>query len=115
MMNEGFKKLLAKKKSGSEEMSEGRKKARSSVLDDLMGNMDSREGKKLGMKKVSVMAPSEEGLKEGLEKAEEVLEGEDLMSDMEDEEELEEPLSEKSPEELIAEIERLKAELAAKA
>lgn len=115
-MNEMFKKLLAKKKSSGEEMSPGRMKARSSVLDDLVGNMEGREGKKLGMKKVSVMAPDQEGLEEGLDTAKEVLGEENQLeagmeaaeSEMEDEE------SEMSPEEMMAEIERLKAQLAMK-
>jgi hypothetical protein len=121
MMNDGFKKLLLKKKEKSGEMSEGRQKARGSVLDDLMGNMDSRDGQKLGMKKVSVMAPSEDGLKEGLEKAKEVVDGKlpegseaEELGESHDEEEQEQPMEHKSPEELMEEIERLKAELAMK-
>ena len=76
--------------------------------------------KQLGAKKVSVMADSEEGLKEGLEKAEEIVEeglpkkldseeGEEEMGEMEEEC--------KSPEEVdakIAELEALKAKMLAK-
>ncbi len=43
----------------------------------------------MSMKKVSVMAPDKEGLKQGLEKAEEVIEGEE--SPVDEEEEMEEP------------------------
>ncbi len=69
--------------------------------------------KQLGAKKVSVMADSEEGLKEGLDKAEEIVEeglpSEEEMGEMEEEC--------KSPEEVdakIAELEALKAKMLAK-
>lgn len=77
-MNKAFQKMLAKKQA---DMPEGRMKARSSVLDDLIGNMDDRESNKLGMGKVSVMSDSPEGLKEGLNKAKDVV---DQVPDMED-------------------------------
>lgn len=124
-MNEAFKKMLAKKKGSGDGMSSGRQKARGSVLDDLMGNMDSRDGQKLGMKKVSVMAPSEEGLEEGLNKAKEVVDGLPESEEMPEDESIESPEdqtmessedhSDKSPEQLMEEIRQLKAALAAKA
>lgn len=133
-MNEAFKKMLMKKKEMEDPMSEGKKEARSSVLDDLMGNMNGRDGKKLGLKKVSVMAPDEKGLKEGLDKAKEIVGEEPSMEEespeeestespeeeqMEDEhpemEAQESDHSDKSPQELMEEIKKLKAELAARA
>lgn len=66
-------------KSGKK-MSPMEAKAKLASLKDLMKEMDDMmlgdmKGKK-GMAKVSVMSDSPEGLKEGLEKAEDVLEGE---------------------------------------
>lgn len=43
------------------------------ALSHLRKSLRSSRGEELPMKKVSVMAPTEEGLKEGLEKAEEIL------------------------------------------
>lgn len=43
------------------------------ALSQLRKSLRSSRGEELPMKKVSVMAPTEEGLKEGLEKAEELL------------------------------------------
>ena len=48
-----------------------RNKAMKSRMDDTLNNFK-------GMKKVSVISDSEEGLKKGLEKAEDILEGEDM-------------------------------------
>lgn len=73
-MNKAFEKLMAKKKASGDKMPEHRQEARSSVLDDLMHNMDDRHSKKLGgLKKVSVMAPSQEGLQKGLDLAKHVV------------------------------------------
>lgn len=70
-------------------MSPIEKKAKLNVLKDLHGQASElmKEGLK-GMKKVSVMSDSKEGLKAGLEKAEDML-GEDQMED-EDQSEQEE-------------------------
>ncbi len=121
-MNSAFQKMLAKKKA---DMPEGRMNARASVLDDLMGNMDDRDSKKLGMKKVSVTADSKEGLKEGLDKAKDVVDQHPGMSDEDEsmespeeeasetpEMEASENKDEPSTEELMAQIEELKAKLA---
>jgi hypothetical protein len=43
------------------------------ALSHLRKSLRSSRGEELPMKKVSVMAPTEEGLKEGLQKAEEIL------------------------------------------
>lgn len=66
-------------KSGKK-MSPAEAKGKLASLQELMKDMDSMmmdgmKGKK-GMAKVSVMSDSPEGLKEGLEKAEDVIEGE---------------------------------------
>lgn len=144
-MNEMFKKLMEKKKEKDGPMSAHRKDARDSVLGDLMKNMDGRDSGKLGMKKVSVMSDSKEGLAHGLDKAKELVghpDANDSTDDDQNEENLESPEVEeaehgsgtedqpemhapenaeprehehKSPEELMSEIKRLKAELAAKA
>jgi hypothetical protein len=111
-MNKAFEKMLAKKKA---DMPEGKMKARASVLDDLMSNMDERDSKKLGMGKVSVSADSPEGLEEGLEKAKEIVSSdvspEDALGISPEgmEEEGEEDIQEK----LLAKIEELEAKLAA--
>lgn len=75
-----------------------------------------------GMKKVTVAASDEEGLKKGLKKAEEIMgsseeecEPEDEMMESEDMEENEEESSEEmSPEEIKAKIAELQAKLAKK-
>ncbi len=126
-------KLMAKKKSEGKKLSGAEKKGKeatlSSLIDDMM-DMDS--GKVKGLKKVTIASDTSKGLKKGVEKAEEMLdeggmsdeempEGEQLadaeeempeaeessdmeMAEAEDEEEM-------SKEELLAEIDRLKAEL----
>lgn len=123
-MNKAFEKMLAAKKAKSGEMPKKTMEARGSVLDDLMSNMDDRDSKKLGMNKVSVMAPDEEGLKKGLEKAKEVV-GEmpedEMMEDEDLDEEVEHEMAESSEQQmkedetmeaLQAQIEELKAKLA---
>lgn len=72
--------MMFDKKKG---MSPIEKKAKMSVLKDLHGQASDlmKEGLK-GVKKVSVMSDSKEGLKKGLEKAEDML-GEDQMEDEE--------------------------------
>jgi hypothetical protein len=116
-------KLMEKKAKSQKEMMPLEKDAkvravqamRKMASDEMAGPL-----KQLGAKKVSVMADSEEGLKEGLEKAEEIVEeglpkkldseeGEEEMGEMEEEC--------KSPEEVdakIAELEALKAKMLAK-
>lgn len=131
-MNKAFEKLLAKKKAMGDEMPKQRMDARSSVLDDLMSNMDGRQSDKLGMKKVSVMSNSKEGLQSGLDKAKDALsdespeDAEHDMDGMDSSDEDEQSEDEQDPdnlamhgqheemdkEQMQAEIEMLKAKLA---
>lgn len=68
-----FDKMLEKK---GKKISPIEGKAKSDVLSGLRGGMADKLGEKLGgMKKVSVAAPDSEGLQEGLQKAEELVEG----------------------------------------
>jgi hypothetical protein len=129
MMDE-FVKMLQKRKREQGNVDEGKLKAKAGAmkeLSDMLGK-DLSEGMK-GLKKVTVASNSDEGLMEGLEKAEDVLEkksksSEDNMEeesdsenneekDMEDEEEMEsdEDMSdaEKKIAELEAEIRKLKS------
>lgn len=77
------------------------KMASKAAGEDIKKGMD-------GMKEVSVMAPDQEGLKEGLELAEDVVEEEsDLMPEDGMEMEEMEDDAEMSPEEIEAEIQRL--------
>jgi hypothetical protein len=120
-MSSAFEKLLAKKKAKGEMLPEQEQSARGSVLEDLIGNMGERQAKKLdGLKKVSVMADSEEGLKAGLDKAKDVVgkmpEAMDGDEESPEEEASESPDEEHeeelSKEELQAQIDELKAKLA---
>lgn len=72
-MNDMMKKLLdSKKQKGM--LSDQEASAKMSVLKNLRGKSDSSAADKLkGMKKVSVMSDSEEGLEQGLEKAKEIV------------------------------------------
>jgi hypothetical protein len=94
-------------------MDNPKKQAKLDLLKDLrkmaMGMISDGAGEEMPgqMQKVMVAAKDKEGLKEGLEKAEEIVggeESEDSMDDMEEE-------SEESPEELKAKIEELQAKL----
>lgn len=76
-----LEKILMKKMSNKEpsEMSPEMLQAKEEVLQELIQAMQELRGKRVGsdlgaMQKVSVMSPDKEGLKEGLEKAEDVLE-----------------------------------------
>ena len=86
-----FMKLLAKKAREQKGPMHGpkmdAKAAMAKELSDSLGS-DIMEGVK-GMKKVTVASDSEEGLKEGLEKAEDVLESKMDKEDDESEEEME--------------------------
>jgi TATA-binding protein-associated factor Taf7 len=117
MMDE-FMKLLAKKAKEQKGPMHGpkmdAKAAMAKELSDSLGS-DIMDGIK-GMKKVTVASDSEEGLKEGLEKAEDILgkskmedsEEEDSEEESEDESEMED--EEKSPD-LESEIAKLEKEL----
>lgn len=69
-----LKKLMEAKKKESGEMSPAQQAAKLKVLSELRGVANDEIKKDLPMKKVSVMSDSPEGLKEGLETAEEVVE-----------------------------------------
>lgn len=98
-------------------------KASKKVLDELRGEAKSMMNEKMGkLKKVTVASDSKEGLKKGLEKAEEILEGDEEKcgmcgkmpcecEEMEDEsEEMEsEDSEEMSEEEIDAKIAKLMA------
>ena len=113
-----FMKLLAKKAKEQKGPMHGpkmdAKAAMAKELSDSLGS-DIMDGIK-GMKKVTVASDSEEGLKEGLEKAEDILgkskmedsEEEDSEEESEDESEMED--EEKSPD-LESEIAKLEKEL----
>jgi hypothetical protein len=78
---EAFKKLLDKKKSQSGEMSPIHAKAKSSVLQHLMSDMDSMDaGKIKGLKKVTVAAPDKASLEKGLHAATELVQKGPLAS-----------------------------------
>lgn len=79
-MKERMMALKGKKKS----MSDNEMKAKSSVLEEMRSAAEGMMGDKLkGLKKVTVAAPSEGGLKEGLSKASELI---DRMPEDSDEE-----------------------------
>lgn len=96
--------------------------AKLKVLQELMDDMDGSMSDSLDAKKkmkATVIASSPKGLKEGLEKAEDVVEGQ--MPEMEDEEEMEgeedemeSEDEEMSPEEIKAKIAELQSMLSSK-
>ena len=113
-----FMKLLAKKAREQKGPMHGpkmdAKAAMAKELSDSLGS-DIMEGVK-GMKKVTVASDSEEGLKEGLEKAEDVLESKMDKEDDESEEEMEDSEKEDMEDEeessdLESEIAKLEKEL----
>jgi len=94
-----FKELLMKKAKEGKTISPEKAKEKMSVLDELSSMMGGEMADKLkGMKKVTVAAKDSEGLKAGLEKAEEVIEDSEEMEDEKD-------YSEMSKEELIEMLE----------
>lgn len=105
--------MLKRFKDKKKDMSKSEKSAKMDVLKGLSKEMGDLMGEKLkGLKKVTVASDSQEGLKHGLEKAEEILESglpmaEEPSEEMESEEE-----SPESPEEILAKIEELKKKLA---
>lgn len=95
-----LEKLLMKKHGEGKVLGKSAAKAKSSVLEDLMGDMFDQEGDKVkGLKKVTVASNSPKGLEKGLDKAKEML-GEKGMSDedMPEMEESAEHEAEESPE-----------------
>lgn len=109
-----LKELLAKKmKDQKEPMSENKKNAKMSVLQDLKKMMDdSIAGDLKGLKKVTVASDSKEGLKEGLEKAEDVIEGQEEMEEEETMDDMD--LEQASPEELQEMLKMIQEKLDAK-
>lgn len=104
-MQEKFKELLLKKKKEGKVLSPEQAKSKMDVLQELMGLVDDSMGNKIkGLQKVTVAAPTKEGLEEGLEKAQEVIEG--ASEESEDEEE-----GDLSKEDKIAALEAKLAEL----
>jgi len=132
-----MEKLMEKK---GKKLSDNEKKAKSSVLKDLSDTASEMMKDRLqGLKQVSVAAPSKSGLQEGLKMAEKLTEKmpensgmkeakeseEEMVADAEDGEGMEmgeeseesaeseesEEKEEASKEELLAEIERLKAKI----
>lgn len=85
-------KLMGKKP----KLSDKEKQAKMSVLDELDCAAKDALASKLPAKKVTVASDSPEGLKEGLEKAEELVES--GMEGMEDESDMEESEGEEMPE-----------------
>lgn len=86
-MRDMLKEMMKMK--GEKKMNPMEKKAKLGVLEEILGMAEDEMGNELkGLKKVTVAAPSEEGLKEGLEKAEEIVEAKDEMSEEESEDEV---------------------------
>jgi hypothetical protein len=131
MMHEKMKKLMGKKKDGK--LSPVEKDAKSSVLKDLSASAAEMMKEKLGgMKKATIMADSPEGMKKGAELVEKIAGAmpngeeseesgmedakeheEEMVAEAEGGEEAEEEGEEKSKEQLLAELERLKAKIEA--
>lgn len=125
-----FQELMAKK--GKSKIDPKYKSAKLGMLDELKTAMEDGMAEDVrGLKKVSVAAPSKEGLEEGLEKAKELLSGSEEKSPLESKddagsmmkeaaEEAEEMVSEEAPAEEsevhpndpMLEIAALKKELA---
>jgi hypothetical protein len=100
-------KLMEKK---GKKISPIEQKAKSDVLSKLQGEASDSMGEKLsGLQKVSVAAPDKDGLKAGLEKAEDLLEGAEGSEIMEDSAEPDEMEQYKdcSPDELQEKIDAL--------
>jgi hypothetical protein len=130
-MMEDFKKLLMEKVKSQEgkPKNESKLRAKASMakeLSDMLGS-DLTDDIKGAVKKVTVASDSEEGLKKGLEKAEDILEGDEEENESEDSEDSEESdkgegmhmrhryrhgqSDSESPEEIEMKIEELKRQL----
>ena len=125
---EDFKKLLVDKarKQEGKPKDEGKLRAKASMakeLSDMLGS-DLTDDMKGAVKKVTVASDSEEGLKKGLEKAEDILESDEEENDSEDSEDSEKGMGmgrrhrfrhgqsdSESPEEIEMKIEELKRQL----
>ena len=116
-MHKDLEKLFRKKLEEKGPISEKEQKARDSVYDDLSEMADEEMVKPL--KAVKVMSDSKEGLKEGLEKAQEVIgDGEESEEESSEESASEgeesEEMEEMSEEELMKKLEEIKSALAKK-
>lgn len=116
-MNDMFKKMIAKKKAEGKGLSDVQKKAKMSVVGGMKKMASEAINDRLGgLKKVTVASDSPEGLAEGLDKAEDIIEGEDaggMPAPMLAEEEHDEEMP-STPEEIdakIAELQALKAQM----
>lgn len=122
-MEKEFVELLKKKAAEqakepvNPKMLEAKKNVVKEIMDMLKGDM---AGQMKGLKKVTVASNDEEGLKKGLNKAQEIIgsateDAEPAEDEMEDElEESPEMEASESPDEEIAELEKKLAELKAK-
>lgn len=122
MMDE-FKQLLMKKKQsqGNKPMDEHKMKAKADMaksLSDMLGSDITEDMKKSGVKKITVASDSTEGLKEGLDKAEDIVdpddeysEGADAMHESMMAEDSEESDSAEEIQDKIAELEKQLEEL----
>lgn len=100
-----FQKLLEERAKKAKKMSGPEKQAKMDAVREIDGMASKMMGDKLkGIKQVSVAAPDKEGLKEGLEMAEEIVGG-DEAQDSKDQEDLKEQESseEQEPSEESAE------------
>ena len=101
-----MKKLMEDK--GMCEMDPTSKKAKSSVLQEISDMAGKSMGEDVkGIKKVSVMSNDSSGLKEGLDKAKELVEGKDESANDESPAEEDSELSDMSPEEIDALLKKL--------
>lgn len=113
-MLEKLKKLKKPEGEMSSEYKDGKMAAIKSLKELAMGSMkDMLDGHMKGMKKVTVASPTDEGLKEGLDKAEDVLESKDGAGSEEESAEAEDMLAGMDKEELMALLEAAKKKLAA--
>lgn len=118
-MKKELMRLMEKKK--GKELDSVEQEARLNVLDDLRKVAMDEMGERLkGLKKITVAAEDKEGLKQGLEKAEEILENEEVDHEMHEamespeEEAMEHAMGEESSEDEEDEdsLEMLKAKIA---
>ena len=97
-MKHKLENLMRKKAEKGDVLSKSHAKARSGILDELVGDMMGMEGDKVkGLKKVTVASNSPKGLEKGLDKAKKLV-GHAPMADEEMSEEDMMPEGEESPE-----------------
>jgi len=116
MMKE-FMKMMKDKQGNMEDMSSTKRDAKSKVLQELRDLMKGVSGENIkNLKKVTVASDSPEGIKAGLEKAGEMMEPSDeeptqMSSDDSESEEESNEYEQMGKEELVAELEKIKAAL----